>query len=445
MKYNLDAMDNNEKIPYDNQPIYRQQNNQRKKKQDAKPATPKFLSLVVCLLFVLNIVLCGLVINLSKKLDVSPNVNNITITPNGSLNVSAVASKARPSVVAIRLRTGASDEPSSDDSVNANNFYSLRTCGSGVIIKDNKSEGTCYILTCNHVVKNRNITVGAQKQEVAIWVMFSDSLNPVKATLYNNSSYSKMYDIAVLKVERSQEYKNSASKPAEIGDSSILITGDAVVAYGNPQGFGLSVSSGVVSKPIHVTTVDGINNRVMVITAPINGGNSGGGLFDAEGKLVGIVNAKLSGSSIDNIAYAIPVDVAYSLAGNIMRNNGKPCKSETGLVFAMENTNIVEELVDGKLLPRQSIVVSEVEVGSAGELAGFKVGDVITSFNYGESEDQLLDDDVVMRNLYSLENHIFNIDKGDIIVFNIKRGSSEKRLVLNVSSWVAVDSKDWYK
>lgn len=128
-----------------------------------------------------------------------------------------------------------------------------------------------------------------------------------------------------------------------------------------------------------------------------------------------------------------------------MRSNGKPCKSETGLVFAMENTNIVEELVDGKLLPRQSIVVSEVEVGSAGELAGFKVGDVITSFNYGESEDQLLDDDIVMRNLYSLENHIFNIDKGDIIVFNIKRGSSEKRLVLNVSSWVAVDSKDWYK
>lgn len=444
MKYNLDSQEGLGKIPYDNQPIYRQQNNNKKKKEK-KSTNSGFLSLMLCVLFVLNVILCGVVLNLTKKLDVSPNVNNITITPNGTLNVSAVADKARPSAVAIRLRTGASGEPSSDDDVDANTFYKLGTVGSGVIIEDKKSAGTCYILTCNHVIKNRFIKNGSKEEEVAIWVMFSDSLNPVRATLYKTGSYSKMYDIAVLKVEGSAEYKNSSSKPAEIGKSSYLAVGDAVVAYGNPQGFGLSVSSGVVSKTELLTSIDAINQRVMVTTAPINGGNSGGGLFDSEGKLVGIVNAKLSSAQIDNIAYAIPIDVAYSLAKNIIRNGGKPYKSETGLKLAIQPVKIEEELIDGKLLTKQSIVVSEVEAGSVAESAGFKSGDCIKSFSYGKSLDDLSTQNVSMRNLYSLEDHIFNIDKDDWIVFEIERNGKTQTIKMQIENMVAVDSKDWYK
>lgn len=424
MKYNLDAQDNIDKIPYDSQPIYRQTNTNKRRKPEQKAPPSKLLSIVVCLLVVLNVVLCGLVINLSKN-SKPPETNIFNISTDGTLDVSAVADKTKSSVVAIH--TG------SISSVDANSFYSLTNRGSGIIIDGDKESGTCYILTCYHVVKN-NVS--------NIWVLMSDSFNPVKASLVYTTAYSKMYDIAVLKLS-SDEYKRSASKPCEIGNSSLVRDGDGVIAYGNPQGTGLSVTSGEISKTINLVNVDGVYNRLLKTSAPINGGNSGGGLFNAEGKLIGIVNAKKNddpskGSYIDNIAFAIPIDVAYSLAMNMLKNQ-RPLKAQTGLSFAIQNTNIVYEKVNGKLLPKQTILVKEITASSAGELAGFEVGDEIVSFSYGETTD------VSMRNLYSLEDHIFNLSVGDTVVFKIKRGNVEKTLNLKIKNSVAADSQDWYR
>ena len=95
MKYNLDAQDNMDKIPYDSQPIYRQTRTNKRKKPEQKVQPSKLLSLVVCLLVVLNVVLCGLVINLSKK-GTPPTTNIFNISTDGTLDVSAVADKTKP-------------------------------------------------------------------------------------------------------------------------------------------------------------------------------------------------------------------------------------------------------------------------------------------------------------------------------------------------------------
>lgn len=425
MKYNLDAQENMDKIPYDSQPIYRQTQNKRKKPERNAPQ-PKILSLVVCLLVVLNVVLCGLVIDLAKKGNTPGSTNIIQISTNGTLNVSAVADKTKSSVVAIHA--------GNLSSVDASSFYRLSSRGAGIIIDGNKNTGECYILTCYHVVKS---------YVNGIYVLLYDSFTPVKATLVTTTGYSKMYDIAVLKFTNS-EYKKSSSKPCEIGNSSLVRDGDAVIAYGNPQGTGLSVTSGEISKTINIVNVDGIYNRLLKTSAPINGGNSGGGLFSAEGKLIGIVNAKTNddpsnGNYIDNIAYAIPVDVAYSLAKNIIRNE-RPLKAVTGLSFGVQNTNVKYEDENGIPIPAtQTILVKEVLNESSASIAGFMVGDEVVSFSYIEGEE------VLMRNLYSLEDHIFNFAMGDTINFKVVRDSRELTLSLKIKSLVAVDSKDWYK
>ena len=84
-------------------------------------------------------------------------------------------------------------------------------------------------------------------------------------------------------------------------------------------------------------------------------------------------------------------------------------------------------------------MVKEVLNDSSASIAGFEVGDEIVSFSYGEG------DEIVMRNLYSLEDHIFNFSMGDIVMFKVVRGSREITLSLKIKSLVAADSKDWYK
>ncbi len=419
MKYNIDSQQNGDKIPYDSQPIYRQSNNNvKRKKTEKKTSGSRFLSLVVCALVILNVILCGCVISISKKLNnSSSNVFNISST---GIDASYVADKTRNSVVAIHSGNDAITN------VSAETFSSLSWRGSGVIIE--KGKGYCLILTCYHVVS---------KYPKNLWVLFSDQYTPIKAKLYpTNNAYSSVYDIALLKVE-SDAIDRSDCEPCEIADSAFVRDGDGVVAYGNPQGTGLSVSSGEISRTINIVNVSGVHHRLLKTTAPINGGNSGGGLFNSEGKLIGIVSSKVESEKIDNIAYAIPSDVAVSIAENIIRND-RPYKAVTGLTFGIKNEKIKDVIINGKIYQKQTIVVTRVE-GSAKD-AGFEYGDEIVSFSYGDLGD------ILMMNAYSLEDHIFNCDaeKNSVITFKIKRDGKEKTLKLKITEQVSADKEDWY-
>ena len=100
----------------------------------------------------------------------------------------------------------------------------------------------------------------------------------------------------------------------KLGKSSDLIVGDQVVAIGNPLGeLTNSLTVGYVSaKERMVTTEVGAMSMIQT-DAAISPGNSGGGLFNAKGELIGIVNAKYSSSEAEGLGFAIPVDTAYEI------------------------------------------------------------------------------------------------------------------------------------
>ncbi len=176
--------------------------------------------------------------------------------------------------------------------------------GSGVIISD-----TGYIITNHHVIS------GATK----ITVTLTDG-NEYSAKLIGSDT---MADIAVIKIE-----SENALPYAKIGDSSKLVVGEEVIAIGNPLGsLGGSVTNGIISALDREITVEGQKMRLLQTNAAINPGNSGGGLFNLKGELIAVVNAKSSGTGIEGLGFAIPINYAYSIAKELLENgyvSGRP-------------------------------------------------------------------------------------------------------------------------
>lgn len=201
------------------------------------------------------------------------------------LSVSQVAQKVQDSVVVIDVSVSAGSSI----------FGSQTTTGSGsgVIISD---QG--YILTCNHVVED------ALSIQVTL-----NSGSKYQAALVGSDANS---DLAVIKITPND------SEPlvyAEQGKSDNLVVGERVVAIGNPLGtLGGTVTDGIISaKERTITMSDGTVMTLLQTNAAINSGNSGGGLFNLDGQLVGIVNAKYAAEGVEGLAFAIPIDRAYEV------------------------------------------------------------------------------------------------------------------------------------
>ncbi len=209
--------------------------------------------------------------------------------------VATVASVALPSVVEIRT-----------EAVVNNSFYGqyvTEGAGSGVVIS---KDG--YIVTNNHVISGAsNITV-----------RFTNG-DEYKAKLIGTDAQT---DIAVVKIEAENLV------PAVFGDSSKLVIGELTVAIGNPLGeLGGTVTDGIISALDREITVEGETMVLLQTNAAVSPGNSGGGLFNANGELIGIVNAKSSGSSVEGLGFAIPANTAKVIIKDLMEKGhvtGRP-------------------------------------------------------------------------------------------------------------------------
>lgn len=341
--------------------------------------------------------------------------------------------------------------------------------GSGVIIKDTGTE--VYIITNYHVVYADNATA-ANKISETIWVYFygtlypsdwenaikgtSDKLDAVDAT-YVGGSLSN--DIAVLKLSGSsyQKYKDAGATVSEISSSATVAPGDTALAIGNPEGNGLSATSGIVSVDSEYITVEiksgvGTALRVMRIDTAVNGGNSGGGLFDSDGKLIGIVNAKTNDSKIENISYAIPVDCALSVAESIIANEGTSLNEKaTKLVMGVEvkvsdsravrqeykSYNVIEadndngyEIVEKtayRTLIVNEITVEKVNESSFAESLGVVVGDVLVSASIGGKT-------YPINRLFTLSDALYNVRADESFILTVKRNGETKTLSTQISA-----------
>lgn len=168
--------------------------------------------------------------------------------------------------------------------------------GSGVIVSEDG-----YIATNYHVIE------GSSKVTVKLHSGDSYEADVV--------GYDSDNDIAVLKIDAKD------LNAVTIGKSSSVKVGDLAVAIGNPLGtLGGTATSGIISSLDRELTIDGRKLSLLQTDSAINPGNSGGGLFDGSGKLIGIVVAKGSGTGIEGLGFAIPIDTAAPIINQIIED-----------------------------------------------------------------------------------------------------------------------------
>lgn len=217
--------------------------------------------------------------------ETSEGLQNTEVTAPHS-NITGIANKVAPTVVEV-----------STESKTTHPFFGdfiAGGAGSGVIVTEDG-----YIVTNNHVIEDAT----------SIQIRTSDG-EIYPAELVGRDAET---DLAVLKVDA------TGLPTATFADSDYLEVGDLVIAVGNPLGtLGGTVTDGIISALNREIEIEGQKMTLIQTSAAVNQGNSGGGLFDANGDLVGIVNAKSSGSGIEGLGFAIPANLAKDVVAQIM-------------------------------------------------------------------------------------------------------------------------------
>ena len=226
--------------------------------------------------------------------------------------------------------------------------------GSGVIIQ---SDG--YILTNYHVIKQRD----------EIRVRLSDGRVAIAELIGSDPDT----DIAILKID----FKNLPS--LLIADMSQLKVGDIVLAIGDPFAIGQTVTQGIISATGRTRVSQNTYENFIQTDAAINPGNSGGALINTKGEIVGInSNIFSSTGNFQGISFAIPIDLAQQVAKEIIQN-GQVVRGWLG-VEGQELSSQILRTVDLDSL--HGILITEVDEGGPGDLAGLKIGDIITKINH---------------------------------------------------------------
>ena len=303
---------------------------------------------------------------------------------------------------------------------------STPSTGSGVFYQIDKENGDAYIITNYHVVYDK--TTGLCTD---IWVyLYGMLLNSyaIPATFVGGSS---TYDIAVLRVEGSELLKNSYVAPVTFGSSDDVRPFDTVYAVGNPEGHGISVTKGIVSVESEQITIEGaegsaIQLRVIRVDAAVNAGNSGGGLFDEDGKLIGIVSAKRVGSNVDNMGYAIPSDLTYNIVNNILYycdgvTNTQMKKALMGITITGGVLGVIVDPETGDVKTAERVEVIDVSFGSAA-FGKILVGDYVDSITVDGVT-------VQVTKMHHITDIMLNARVGSVVSMNITRG--DKTLVVD--------------
>lgn len=314
--------------------------------------------------------------------------NTIIIEGEGS-NVSAASSKGLRSAVSIFCTFTATVQQGGwrpGSSSTTEEEYS--SAGSGVIYKLDKSKGDAFIITNYHVVYDSSSnTANGISDDISVYLYGSEILGrEMKATYVGGSQY---YDIAVLYIENSEVLRESEAVAAHIADSDKIVVGENAIAIGNAQGYGIAASMGVVSvdsEYIDMTAADEktqISIRVIRVDTAVNPGNSGGGLYNGLGELIGIVNAKMIDDSVENIGYAIPSNVAVSIAENIIyycfgKENERVQRAMLGITISTTDSKAVYDPDTATISVKETVTVHEVSEGGLA-YGAVMAGDVLVS------------------------------------------------------------------
>ncbi|MCK5363026.1 MAG: Do family serine endopeptidase, partial [Gammaproteobacteria bacterium] len=257
-----------------------------------------------------------------------------------------------------------------------------------------------YIVTNNHVVEGAG--------EITV-ILHDGTRHTAKI-----KGQDPKTDLALLKIETSEELPY-----VRFGDSEKAKVGDWVVAVGNPFGLGGSVSAGIISARGR-DIQSGPYDDYLQIDAPINRGNSGGPLFDASGKVVGVNTAIFSPSGGNiGIGFAIPSTLAEPVIAEL-KGDGRVARGWLGVHIQSIDEALAETM---NLDHEEGALVSSVEPGSPAQRSGVKVGDVILEFGGEEVEDAR-----------SLPRMVADTDKGDTVSVTVWRDGKRESLEVILGS-----------
>ncbi|MBQ7389527.1 MAG: trypsin-like peptidase domain-containing protein [Clostridia bacterium] len=358
--------------------------------------------------------------------------DNYDITINGVENDNVAAAKALLCSVSIRcvFRTvsyGMSYQPG------ASTGREKTSAGSGVIYKLDKNNGDAYILTNYHVVYyNQSDTENGISDNITVYLYGQESADYAIPATYVGGSMN--YDLALLKVDGSRILAESNATEADLADSDEVAVLDRAIAVGNPAALGISATLGYInveSEYIRMEGADGateIQIRVMRTDTAVNSGNSGGGLFNSEGKLIGIVNAKLNNT--DNMGYAIPSNFVKSVAENILyycdgTNLENVYRCYLGIVVSPSKLYTVYDEETGKVHKREQISVISTEKGGLAEGVLLE-GDIINSITV---------DGVTYEvdKMYIVTDSMLSARVGSVVSIRVTRGNETLDLNIEIT------------
>ncbi len=275
--------------------------------------------------------------------------------------------------------------------------------GSGIIISEDG-----YILTNNHIVATSSSESYYEVSEAT----------KVTVTLFNDETEyeakiigtDEQTDLAVIKIEKSGLTK------AEFADSDNVKVGEFAMAVGNPLGMTSSITCGVISAVNReVTDSDGKKFVLIQTDAAINSGNSGGALVNSQGQVIGINTLKLSGTGIEGMGFAIPINSTENIISQLIQYSKvkRPYIGISGMDLD-EQTAKANNLVAG-------VYVKSVDDFSAGEKAGIKIGDVIIEAD--GKKISTMDELNEIKNTHQI---------GDEMKIKVNRDGQEKELTITL-------------
>lgn len=246
--------------------------------------------------------------------------------------------------------------------------YEAGVSGSGIIIGANDTE--LLVVTNAHVVEDVN----------NLKVTFTDG-SEVDAVIKGIKSDSDLAVVAV-KLDDISDSTMSAISIAKLGSSTDVKVGEAAIAIGNAAGYGISVTTGIVSAVDKSLTVDDVVYEDLIQTdAAINPGNSGGALFNAQGEVIGINSVKMSDTKVEGMGYAISIDSVKDIIDDLSTQTTRVAlDNEKRGYLGVSGNSVTSEISQMYGWP-EGVLIKSITEGSAAENAGLEINDVITSFD----------------------------------------------------------------
>ena len=308
--------------------------------------------------------------------------------------------------------------------------------GSGVIYEIDEANQDVYIVTNYHVVYME--TPKTIANNITINLYGKESTNDAISCEYLGGS--EAYDVAVLKTSSvgAQTIINNHYEAVEIEEYNNLTPGQTMLAVGNAEGEGITVVSGIVSVEsryiaYYISKNLAYYHRVLQFDAQINSGNSGGGLYNSDGKMIGIVCARhistvefSSVEVVEGMCYGVPVvniDCIYKYVRATVSNPNKTIKSyDFGMEYAGENSYAYYDTTEHRTKIVEDVAITSVTAGGLAEKVGLASEDLIKKIKVtkvgGEEIEMDITRDFMVNDILLFANAV-----GDEIEITVSRDS----------------------